>query len=388
LLVAKKAILLKTKFVKEHSFANDTDVDNSTNVTNVTSGMTGATGATAGAANKDAQAHNSVAAFKVEKATLQLEITAAKAKYRDVEVNDTLAHQKLRVVEESVRKAKNAKELELVRMQFKAVREIFENDEEEDATGGATGEEGDEDETGATGNGNNTALLKELETQKALVSSLKEKHKEAQDEWATAKDIMARDLAKKEQALKAQKMNGGNKATGATGAVDISDEEVEEAIEGTSMLLHHVIPSSNNTAAKNFPTGATGIDANKTVNKTVNKTQLKPNCTLSPMDKNAECKVFSVHGKSCDKDLSYTDAQAVCEEKGAHVCSQAELLEAFKSGYESTACGWTSTETSMGHLVEMILKEDRPDIEGKKGFNVCALEKNLENTYGVHCCGV
>jgi len=317
------------------------------------------------------------------KAALQVEITAAKAKYRDVEVNDTLAHQKLRVVEELVRKAKSAKDLEVVRMQFKAVKEIFENDEEEDATGGATGEEGDEDETGATGNGNNTALLKELETQKALVSSLKEKHKEAQDEWATAKDIMARDLAKKEQALKVQKMNGGIKATGATGAVDRSDEEVEEAIEGTSMLLHHVIPSSNNTAAKNFPTGATGI-----ANTKLNNTKLKPNCTLSPMEKNAECKVFSVHGKSCDKDLSYTDAQAVCEEKGAHVCSQAELLEAFKAGYESTACGWTSTETSMGHLVEMILKEDRPDIEGKKGFNVCALEKNLENTYGVHCCGV
>merc|ERR1711871_641152 len=375
---SKKAMLLKTKFIKEHSFANDTVMDNSTN------GATGGTGgATGGAAHKAALAHDSVAAFKVEKAALQVEISAAKAKYRDVEVNDTLAHQKLRLVEEAVRKAKSAKDLELVRMQFKAVQEIFDDDEHEDAaTGGATGEEGDEDETGATGNGNATSLLKELESQKALVSSLKEKHKEAQDEWATAKDIMARDLAKKDQELKAQKIHGANEATG---TVDISDEEVEEAIEGTSMLLHHVVPSKNRTAAKDFPTG------NSTGNSTGNLTKAAPfekNCTLSPMDKKAECKVFSVHGKNCDKDLSYTDAQAVCEEKGAHVCSQAELLEAFKSGYESTACGWTSTETTMGHLVEMVLSEDRPDIEGKKGFNVCALEKNLENTYGVHCCGV
>merc|ERR1711871_1939237 len=379
---SKKAMLLKTKFIEEHSFANDTVMDNSTN--GATGGATGGTGgATGGAAHKAALAHDSVAAFKVEKAALQVEISAAKAKYRDVEVNDTLAHQKLRLVEEAVRKAKSAKDLELVRMQFKAVQEIFDDDEHEDAaTGGATGEEGDEDETGATGNGNATSLLKELESQKALVSSLKEKHKEAQDEWATAKDIMARDLAKKDQELKAQKIHGANEATG---TVDISDEEVEEAIEGTSMLLHHVVPSKYRTAAKDFPTG------NSTGNSTGNLTKAAPfekNCTLSPMDKKAECKVFSVHGKNCDKDLSYTDAQAVCEEKGAHVCSQAELLEAFKSGYESTACGWTSTETTMGHLVEMVLSEDRPDIEGKKGFNVCALEKNLENTYGVHCCGV
>ena len=106
------------------------------------------------------------------------------------------------------------------------------------------------------------------------------------------------------------------------------------------------------------------------------------------MDKLEECKIFSIYGRKCNKDMSYSEAQAVCEEKGAHVCSQAEMVEAFKSGYESAACGWTSTETSMGHLVEMVLKEDKPEIEGKKGFNVCALEKNLENTYGVHCCGV
>jgi len=176
----------------------------------------------------------------------------------------------------------------------------------------------------------------------------------------------------------------------------VTDDEVEEAIQGTSMLLHHVVPSKNNKTdqATGGATGATG-NANATggasgATGNSNTTVLaqKKNCTLSPMDKLEECKIFSIYGRKCNKDMSYSEAQAVCEEKGAHVCSQAEMVEAFKSGYESAACGWTSTETSMGHLVEMVLKEDKPEIEGKKGFNVCALEKNLENTYGVHCCGV
>merc|ERR1711871_913939 len=61
---SKKAMLLKTKFIKEHSFANDTVMDNSTN--GGTGGATGGTGgATGGAAHKGALAHDSVAAFKV-----------------------------------------------------------------------------------------------------------------------------------------------------------------------------------------------------------------------------------------------------------------------------------------------------------------------------------
>merc|ERR1712167_437636 len=376
---SKKALRLKNQFIKTHASnsTNETDADNST------SGMTGATGgATGSEAGKDAQHHNEVASFAIEKAGIQLEISNAKEKYRDVDVNDTNAHIKLRAVEELARRSKSLADLDVVRMQFKAVVAIFEEDEEEDATGGATGEEGDEDETGATGGGNTTALLKELDTQKALVAAMKEKHHGSEAEWANAKDIMKRDLEKKDEELNVQKKKcaSGNcgKATGGTGTADVTDEEVEEAIEGTSMLLHHVVPSKNRTSAKEYPTGATGAATGAA----------KQNCTLTPMDKNEEGKVFSVYGKACNKDLSYADAQAVCEEKGAHVCSQAEMVEAFKLGYESAACGWTSTETSMGHLVEMVLKEDRPEIEGKKGFNVCALEKNLENTYGVHCCGV
>merc|ERR1712072_434525 len=352
---SKKALRLKNQFIKTHasSSTNETDADNSTS--GMTGGATGgATGATGGAtgseAGKDAQHHNEVASFAIEKAGIQLEISNAKEKYRDVDVNDTNAHIKLRAVEELARRSKSLADLDVVRMQFKAVVAIFEEDEEEDATGGATGEEGDEDETGATGGGNTTALLKELDTQKALVAAMKEKHHESEAEWANAKDIMKRDLEKKDEELNVQKKKcaSGNcgKATGGTGTADVTDEEVEEAIEGTSMLLHHVVPSKNRTAAKDFPTGATG-----------NTSVTKPNvttCKLSPMDKKEECKVFSVYGKKCNKDLPYSDAQAVCEEKGAHICSQAEMVEAFKTGYESAACGWTSTETTMGHLVEMV----------------------------------
>merc|ERR1712138_370824 len=149
------------------------------------------------------------------------------------------------------------------------------------------------------------------------------------------------------------------------------------------MLLHHVVPSKNNKtdeatgATGGGATGATGGATGATGNANTTVPAKKKNCTLTPMDKLEECKIFSIYGKKCNKDMSYSEAQAVCEEKGAHVCSQAEMVEAFKSGYESAACGWTSTETSMGHLVEMVLKEDKPEIEGKKGFNVCALEKKF-----------
>merc|ERR1712167_84419 len=312
---SKKALRLKNQFIKTHASnsTNETDADN------FTSGMTGGTGgATGGAtgseAGKDAQHHNEVASFAIEKAGIQLEISNAKEKYRDVDVNDTNAHIKLRAVEELARRSKSLADLDVVRMQFKAVVAIFEEDEEEDATGGATGEEGDEDETGATGGGNTTALLKELDTQKALVAAMKEKHHESEAEWANAKDIMKRDLEKKDEELNVQKKKcaSGNcgKATGGTGTADVTDEEVEEAIEGTSMLLHHVVPSKNRTSAKEYPTGATGAATGAA----------KQNCTLTPMDKNEEGKVFSVYGKACNKDLSYADAQAVCEEKGAHVC--------------------------------------------------------------------
>merc|ERR1711937_557933 len=112
-------------------------------------------------------------------------------------------------------------------------------------------------------------------------------------------------------------------------------------------------------------TGATGGATGATGNANTTVLAQKKNCTLTPMDKLEECKIFSIYGKKCNKDVSYSEAQAVCEEKGAHVCSQAEMVEAFKSGYESAACGWTSTETSMDHLVEMVLKEDKPESEGK-----------------------
>merc|ERR1711898_85043 len=188
---SKKALRLKNQFIKTHASnsTNETDADN------FTSGMTGGTGgATGGAtgseAGKDAQHHNEVASFAIEKAGIQLEISNAKEKYRDVDVNDTNAHIKLRAVEELARRSKSLADLDVVRMQFKAVVAIFEEDEEEDATG---------DETGATGGGNTTALLKELDTQKALVAAMKEKHHESEAEWANAKDIMKRDLEKKDE---------------------------------------------------------------------------------------------------------------------------------------------------------------------------------------------
>merc|ERR1712167_457574 len=145
-----------------------------------------------------------------------------------MDVNDTNAHIKLRAVEELARRSKSLADLDVVRMQFKAVVAIFEEDEEED-------------ETGATGGGNTTALLKELDTQKALVAAMKEKHHESEAECANAKDIMKRDLEKKDEELNVQKKKcaSGNcgKATAGTGTADVTDEEVEEAIEGTSMLL-------------------------------------------------------------------------------------------------------------------------------------------------------
>merc|ERR1711881_139740 len=105
-----------------------------------------------------------------------------------------------------------------------------------------------------------------------------EKHQEKESEWATAKDIMTRDFEKKEQELKLQKKKSPE-ATGGVSSVDVSDEEVEEAIEGTSMLLHHVVPSKNRTAAKDFPTGATGA-TDATGNTSVTKPNVaKPNVT-------------------------------------------------------------------------------------------------------------
>merc|ERR1711871_812030 len=388
---SRAAEKLRNQFINSHA-------SNSTNETDATGG-TGATGATGTAAHEDADKHNIKVSFKVQKAELQFQITNAIEKYSDVDVNVTNAHQMLRDVEELARISKNLKDLEIASQKFQSIVKIFEGEEGDatGATGGATGEEGDEDES-ATGAGNTTALLKELDAQKALVASLKEKHHEKESEWASAKDIMARDLEKKDEELQVQKKKCASgkcgKATGATGAVDVTDDEVEQAIEGTSMLLHHLVPSKNNKtdeatgATGGGATGATGGATGATGNANTTVPAKKKNCTLTPMDKLEECKIFSIYGKKCNKDMSYSEAQAVCEEKGAHVCSQAEMVEAFKSGYESAACGWTSTETSMGHLVEMVLKEDKPEIEGKKGFNVCALEKNLENTYGVHCCGV
>ena len=167
----------------------------------------------------------------------------------------------------------------------------------------------------------------------------------------------------------------------------MTDDEVEQAIEGTSMLLHHVGRRRIIRRTKQLVRLAVRLAVQLVpLEMQIRLYQRKRKLYLFQWINWRNVK-FNLY-KKCNKDMSYSEAQAVCEEKGAHVCSQAEMVEAFKSGYESAACGWTSTETSMGHLVEMVLKEDKPEIEGKKGFNVCALEKNLENTYGVHCCGV
>merc|ERR1711981_639651 len=205
--------------------------------TGTSTGSTGGTGAT-GVADE----HAKYAEFKVAKAELEEEASEAAAKYRDVETSDPEAHKKLLAAQEVVRSATTLKMVETARAHLKAVIDIFEEAGAETGGTGASGTTGSEDEdadesesgpTGATGGS-------QLSEQKAEMESLKQQHALKENEWADAREVMKNKLAAAEKALHA----ATSKPTTAKVGMDVTDEEVEEAIEGSSVLLHHAATGS------------------------------------------------------------------------------------------------------------------------------------------------
>jgi len=116
-------------------------------------------------------------------------------------------------------------------------------------------------------------------------------------------------------------------------------------------------------------------------------------------DPSSRCKIgksnaiFSVGGKNCANDMDYTQAEAVCAAKGAHVCSHDELTDAFRCSYNTCVCGWTSTSVNKGkNLAEMVVSEadnacSRNGTNVKPGITLCGDAAVTEANFGVHCCG-
>merc|ERR1711981_1144242 len=300
------------------------------------------------------------------------------AKYGDVETSDPEAHKKLLAVQEVVRSATTLKMVETARAHLKAVIDIFEEaGAETGGTGasGATGATGSEDEDADESESGPTGVTggSQLSEQKAEMESLKQQHALKENEWADAREVMKNKLAAAEKALHA----ATSKPTTAKVGMDVTDEEVEEAIEGSSVLLHH--------AATGSGSGASGPTSDVNLTGTKCKPLLKVDSTKS----DSKCKMFTLSGEKCAGDLDYPTAEKMCKSHGAHVCAHTELVDAFEAGYQSKTFGWTATKLggeNAGRLVENIMQSDAGDM--KKGINVKEVEQNVnKKAYGVHCCG-
>merc|ERR1711871_1854480 len=236
-----------------------------------TGASTGASGSTGVTGISDE--HARYAEFKVAKAQLQEEASEAAAKYRDVESSDPEAHKKLLAVQEMIRSATTLKMVEAARSHFKSVIDIFED--ASDASGATGGEDEDSDEsesesgpTGATGGA-------ELSAQRAEIESLKEQHALKESEWSEAREVMK---AKLDAAQRALEEATANKKPSV--GMDVTDEEVEEAIEGSSVLLHHGLnPSSGSGTA-----GAGSASAGSATGASVASNETKKCKPLLPID--------------------------------------------------------------------------------------------------------
>jgi len=276
-----------------------------------------------------------------------------------------------------VRTVKDMDGLEMARHHLDSVIDVFQGagtgGEGSNSTNATDTDDDDVDIAMTGGEGGNSSLTKELETQKAHMEALKKDHALKEQEWTTAHEVMKKKLEESEKALEIANQKQSVPSVG-NGTHDVTDEEVEEAIEGTSVLLHHPLLTVSTDASQ---MGSNGSKSNTTCEPLLPADSTKPD---------GDCKMFSAHGERCEKDLSFAAAGKFCESKGAHICSHKELVDAFKAGYSTTVCGWTTTVLSgEGRLVENILQADGP--AGKKGFNVCEIEKNDGALNGVHCCG-
>jgi len=261
--------------------------------------------------------------------------------------------------------------LEAARQQLQEIIEKFEG-REVGGTGAETGMTGVDEENDESESGGTAAAGAELTAQTAEIERLKEQHALKENEWLNAREVMKKKL----QIPTAVKM-------------DVTDEEVEEAIEGSSILLHHSLGNLDKMDQISVDQISVDQRATNRSNVTDNQTSCLP---LEPVDSTpagSKCKMFTLSGKKCADDLDYQDAETLCKEHGARVCSHSDLIDAFKGGYESKIFGWTSTTLNGengGHIIENIMQKDVGDM--KKGFNVKEIEQNVNRkAFGVHCCG-
>jgi len=336
-----------------------------------TGASTGASGSTGVTGISDE--HARYAEFKVAKAQLQEEASEAAAKYRDAESSDPEAQKKLLAVQEMIRTASTLKMVESARSHLKAVVDMFEESAETGLSGGTGAEDEDSDES-ESGPSSETGAS-QLSAQKAELESLKQQHALKESEWSEAREVMKAKLEAAEKALHEATAKHEKQSAG----LGVTDEEVEEAIEGSSVLLHH--GSTGPESASSGPTGSIGLHDNNT--------KCKPLVPVDSTKSDSKCKMFTVSGDKCAGDLDFSAAERVCRDHGAHVCAHTELVDAFNAGYQSNIFGWTATKLggeNAGQLIENVMQSD----EGlmKKGINVKDVEQNMnKKAYGVHCCG-